>query len=137
MNLSKNFTLEEMTASKTAARRHIDNTPNATEKEHLRILCSELLQPLRDAIGSPIIVTSGFRCRALNKAVGGAPLSYHCMGMAADLHLPNSNMATVYAKILLKQEKTDLVIHEIQGKTEWLHIQYSNAPRHRFLKIIK
>lgn len=137
MNLSKNFTLEEMTASKTAAKRHIDNTPNVTETEHLRTLCREVLQPLRNAIGSPIIITSGYRCRALNKAVGGAPLSYHCMGMAADIHLATSKMATVYAKILLHQEKTDLVIHEIKGKAEWLHVQYSNAPRHRFLKIIK
>ena len=82
---SKNFTYEELVNSATAKRLKIDNTPNEEQKEKLKRLAVEILQPIRDKYGKPIVVTSGFRCAKLNNAVGGAKTSQHCKGEAADI----------------------------------------------------
>lgn len=87
MLLSKNFSLAELTKSATATRKGIDNTPDAKITERLRRLATEVLQPLRDAFGEPIVVSSGYRCPALNKAVGGSATSQHMQGTAADIHV--------------------------------------------------
>ena len=88
-HLTENFTLEELCASPTARRLGIDNTPNPVQFENLLRLCENVLQPLRDAVGRPVVVTSGFRCAALNAAVGGARHSQHICGQAADLVPPS------------------------------------------------
>lgn len=85
MRITKNFTLDELYASSTAARLHIDNTPSEEIKEKLERLAKEILQPIRDKWGAPIVVTSGYRCPELNKAVGGAKTSQHLAGEAADI----------------------------------------------------
>lgn len=82
---SKNFTYEELVNSATAKRLKIDNTPNEEQKEKLKRLAVEILQPIRDKYGKPIVVTSGFRCTKLNSAIGGAKTSQHCKGEAADI----------------------------------------------------
>lgn len=137
MRLSKNFTLEEMTRSATAIRKRIPNNPNDAEVAHLAFLCLEVLQPLRDTLQQPIIVTSGFRSKQLNKAVGGVSNSYHLQGMAADILVTSEKIAELYSKILLKQAPTDVVIYERKGTSQWLHVQWSYKPRHKYLKIIK
>lgn len=86
MNLSKNFTLYEMTASSTANKHGISNVPSAKETQNLYKLCNEVLQPIRDKYGKPIIVSSGFRNKQVNKLVGGAANSQHMKGEAADIH---------------------------------------------------
>lgn len=83
-NITKNFTFEELTNSATAKRLGIDNTPNEKERESIIKLAKEVLQPIRDAWKSPLIVTSGFRCEKLNNAVGGAKNSQHKFGEAVD-----------------------------------------------------
>lgn len=85
MRITKNFSLDELYASSTAARLHIDNTPSEEIKAKLERLAKEILQPIRDKWGAPIIVTSGYRCPELNKAVGGAKTSQHMLGEAADI----------------------------------------------------
>lgn len=85
MNLTANFTLEELTASTTARRLGITNTPPQSAINNLRQLCLNVLQPLRVAYGKPIIVTSGYRCKELNSAVNGAQNSDHVYGNAADI----------------------------------------------------
>ena len=67
-----NFTVNELCKSKTATRKGIDNTPTSKVKENLEKLIKNVLQPLRDKFGEPIIVDSGYRCPKLNTAVGGA-----------------------------------------------------------------
>lgn len=79
------FTMAELTASQVAKRKGIDNTPTAQAKACLTALVANLLDPLRERWGSPLIVTSGYRCAKLNRAVGGAPHSQHTKGQAADL----------------------------------------------------
>lgn len=91
MKLSKNFTLEEMVASTTASAKKIDNIPTKEVIENLSVLCRDLLQPIRDEWGEAIIVSSGYRCYALNKAVGGANGSQHQYGTAADIHTKSNS----------------------------------------------
>ena len=75
MYITKNFTREELVASATAKRLGIDNTPNKEQEANLYLLAYYILQPLRDRYGNPIRISSGFRCKALNNAVGGVPTS--------------------------------------------------------------
>lgn len=82
MRLSPNFTLEELTRS--ASHPEIRNVPDMAQLRNLVLLCVRILQPLRDAIGRPVRITSGFRCPKLNKAVGGATTSRHLTGQAAE-----------------------------------------------------
>ena len=92
MKLSKNFSLSEMTRSYTATKKGIENTPNDPQIENLRILCDNVLQPLRDALG-PITISSGFRSIKLNTAIGGSGTSQHCAlkGAASDIDLGSRN----------------------------------------------
>ena len=87
MQLSKNFSLAEFTESNTATRNGIDNNPSAEHIHNLVELCENVLQPLRDRIGSSIRVTSGYRSEALNNAIGGSKTSDHSHGRAADIKL--------------------------------------------------
>lgn len=80
-----NFTVDELCRSKTAQRRGIDNTPTPSIRVNLEKLIANVLQPLRDKYGKPIIVDSGYRCPKLNTAVGGAKTSQHLYGQAADI----------------------------------------------------
>ena len=81
----KYFTMQELTASATARRKGIDNTPDAQAKANLTALVANVLDPLREKWGAPIVVTSGYRSVKLNRAVGGAARSQHCKGQAADI----------------------------------------------------
>jgi hypothetical protein len=83
MQLSENFTLEELTFSSTAAARDIDNTPPPEVVEHMQILAAGL-EKIRALLGAPLHIDSGFRCPALNAAVRGVPTSAHTTGFAAD-----------------------------------------------------
>ena len=79
------FTLQELSKSATAERLTIDNTPPRAAQRMLTILVEQLLDPIRRCYGAPIIVTSGYRCPALNTAVGGVANSHHIVGCAADI----------------------------------------------------
>lgn len=85
MNLTKNFTLEELTNSSTAKQKKLDNTPTKEVIENLTKLATTVLQPLREAFNAPIIVSSGYRSPKVNAAVGGATNSDHKFGAAADI----------------------------------------------------
>ena len=81
----QHFTIQELTASATAERLAIDNTPPRAAQQMLTILVEQILDPIRRRYGAPIIVTSGYRCPALNTAVGGVANSHHIVGCAADI----------------------------------------------------
>lgn len=86
MNITKNFTFAEMEASETARKLGILNTITTFEiRSAIVALCENVLQPLRDAWAKPLHINSGYRCPALNKAVGGVPTSQHTKGEAADV----------------------------------------------------
>ena len=79
------FSWEELTASATAQRRRLDNTPPPEAQQALRTLVEQVLDPLREQLGRPVRVTSGYRGAEINRAVGGAPHSQHVLGEAVDL----------------------------------------------------
>lgn len=81
----QHFTIQELSASATAERLAIDNTPPRAARQMLTILVEQILDPIRCRYGAPIIVTSGYRCPALNTAVGGVANSHHIVGCAADI----------------------------------------------------
>ena len=82
----KYFSYEELTKSITAKNKGIDNTPSIEIKKNLKALVDNILDPLREAYGKPITVTSGYRCPKLNTAVKGAKNSQHIKGQAADIN---------------------------------------------------
>ena len=84
----QHFTIQELSASASAERLTIDNTPSRAAQRMLTILVEQLLDPIRRRYGAPIIVTSGYRCPALNTAVGGVANSHHIVGCAADIVAP-------------------------------------------------
>ena len=89
--LSPHFSLMEMTDSQTAVKRGIANVPSEQEIENLRRLCQGTLEPLREALGLPIIITSGYRCKALNNILGrSSKHSQHMAGCAADFYVGQS-----------------------------------------------
>jgi zinc D-Ala-D-Ala carboxypeptidase len=85
MQLSEHFELAEFLVSETAARRGIANEPTPEIIDNLRRLCQLVLEPLRVKLACPVVITSGYRSLALNRAVGGSPTSHHMQGRAADL----------------------------------------------------
>ena len=126
MQLTPHFTLEELIKSQTGERRGIDNVPGAAELDCLKELCERVLEPIRAHYG-PVHINSGYRGRALNKAVGGAVTSQHCMGQAADIEVPgvaNGDLATWVADNL----DFDQVILECYRKGQpnsgWVHVSY-------------
>ena len=124
----KHFTINELTRSATAQRLSIDNTPPAEALAHLEALVEHVLDPLREAWGGPIHVNSGYRCRALNKAVGGAAGSQHMRGEAADITV-GSRLDNARLYRLLQQ--LDLPVDQAINERDfaWIHVSY--GPRHR------
>lgn len=138
--MAKYFTLNELTRSATASRKGINNAPTMTVKGNLEALIEHVLDPLREKWGKPIIVTSGYRCPALNKAVGGASGSQHLVGEAADIRTStdtrDENMRLL--KILLTSDIVfDQVIAEYvdaQGRPDWIHVSYKKNGGNRMKK---
>lgn len=119
------FDLEEFLTSSTARQKSIENMPSWEIVEHLLEL-AYFLDDLREAWGSGIKVSSGFRIEALNKAVGGSETSAHLRGDAADIMPANGKYEAFIAflKEWLKDKKFDQCIEEKKGKTRWIHIGY-------------
>ena len=132
MMLSEHFSVSELIASATAWSLHIVNLPGDIELANLRFLCQEVLEPARKVMGEPIHVTSGYRCLALNRAVGGVAQSYHVRGLAADLHIESAAHASRLADALNAQPYCDLILVEHAHGASWLHVQVRRlSPRHR------
>lgn len=100
--ITKNFSYDELVYSSTAERLKLDNTPNEKEVAELLKLAVKILQPIRDKWGSPIVVTSGFRSEAVNKAVGGVKTSQHRLGQAADIKVGSKAQNKALFNFILK-----------------------------------
>lgn len=124
MNLTDHFTLEEMVRSETAPRRGIDNTPSTDVIDQLRLTAQflERIRAFARAHYNPnaiVVVTSGYRCPELNKAIGGVPTSAHCYGCAADIHVPGVEILTLAKDVADNIMGYDQVIHEFGS---WVHV---------------
>lgn len=131
---SEFFTLEELTKSSTAKRLMIDNTPNADILKNLQYGVDMVLDPLRRIIQKPIIITSGYRCEKLNKAVGGVSNSWHQQGNAADIHITDEENAREIFEILKTLPSVDTILFEHSNNSQWIHVQWNMAktPRHHY-----
>ncbi len=128
MNLTKNLTLAEVTKSTTAKRLGIDNQPDEWTIENLRAVGECVFQPLRDAFGCPIYVSSGYRSPELNKAIGGSLRSQHIQGRALDLDADvfrGCSNGEIF-RFILNNLTFDQLIWEFgdEDNPDWVHVSY-------------
>lgn len=128
MQLSKNLTLAEVTKSTTAKRLGIDNTPDEWTTENLRQVAINVFQPLREAFGCPIYVSSGYRSGELNTAIGGSTRSQHVEGRALDLDADVYGGCTNSQIFSWIKENLDFdqLIWEFgdDDNPDWVHVSY-------------
>src|SRR5260370_378354 len=122
MNLSPHFTLEEFTLSTTASQRGINNKPGPEIVAELTRL-AQTMEEVRLALGAkPIVITSGYRCPALNAAVGGVADSAHLYGRACDFIVPGFGSPLLVCQALdlvIEELELDQLIHEYR---DWVHL---------------
>lgn len=143
MQLSEHFSLNEFIISESAKRAGIDNMPPAEHIENLKKLCINVLEPIRAHFGVPIHISSGYRCKALNRLIGGASNSQHTLGQAADLDL--EGIAGVDNKKLFMFIKDNLNFDQVlwefgdSNNPAWVHVSFSpdGKQRKEVLKAIK
>lgn len=131
MYVPKFFTLPELLKSSTADAKRINNAPSFAVVENLNKLCQLVLDPARAELNAPITVTSGFRCRALNVAVGGVGgvgNSQHLTGCAADLQC--KDLQRLF-DILKRNPNIDQLLFERSKNSTWLHVSISATGKPR------
>ena len=138
MKLTQHFTLEELTHSDYAIAHGINNSANQMVQENLMMLCTLILEPLRAAIGEPIIINSGYRNAAVNDGVGGVKTSHHLLGLAADINFKNEAQLKQMVAYLKENTHLDLALVERSKSSKWLHVQLplkNHPPRRRISTI--
>ena len=140
MNLSRNFTLSELTKSDTAIRKGINNNPNAEQIEKLKALCENILQPVRDHFGR-VKVTSGFRSVDLCLAIGSSQNSQHAKAEAADFECVGVDNAELFDWIKNNLTPDQLILEFYtpgEPNSGWIHCSYTtDQPRKQFLHAYK
>lgn len=136
MNLTKDFTLEEMLRSEAATRHGFKEqyTPNEEIKANLQALCENILQPLREKMGVKVSVTSGYRCKRVNNAIGGSATSQHVLGQAADINVKGVSTMELCRKIKEFGLPFDQLIEEFG---QWVHVSFSERNRREVLQATK
>lgn len=130
MQLTPNFTLEEMTVTSTG----LPNVANRIERAALLALAVHVLQPLRDALGKPVYITSGFRSAAVNRAVGGVADSQHRKGQAADIRVHGMTSMALAQRIVALELPFDQLIEEFG---QWVHVSYAPQRRRQQLTAVR
>lgn len=127
MNLTKNFTLSEMTKSDTALRLGIDNEPNEQQLAALQTLAEKALQPVRDHFQKGVKVNSGLRTLPVNRAIGSSDNSHHVRGMAADIEIPGVANAELAQWIVDNLDFTQVILEFYTvgvPDSGWVHVSY-------------
>jgi hypothetical protein len=126
MDLTKNFPLREMLRSQTATRLGFDEqfAPPQEIIDNLRLLCENVLQPLRESLGRGVFVNSGYRAPRTNEAVGGSKTSQHLKGQAADIEVGHLTIEQLYQRIKNSGLPFDQLIQEFD---QWVHVSYNAA----------
>ena len=133
MNLSRNFSLQELIKSDTAIRKGIDNNPNADQIEKLKMLCENVLQPVRDHFGR-VKVTSGFRSPMLCQAIGSSANSQHARAEAADFEVVGVDNCELADWIHRELEWDQLILEYYKpddGQAGWVHVSYNEKGANR------
>ena len=129
MMLSPHFSRAELIHSDVAIRHGWHNEPNAQSEENLGVLAHCGLEAARERVGYPLIITSGYRSKQLNKAVGGSPTSQHMVGQAADFVVAGFDAYTVFKWLRLNVEYDQLILEYNQ----WIHFSYCTDNRSQAL----
>jgi hypothetical protein len=134
MNLSKYITKAEFEFSQTAARKGIENSMTPEIEKQAILLCKNVIDPIRAFYKKPITINSGYRCKKLNRSIGGATTSQHCLGQAADFIIHGVELKTIFNDIASGKipiaEPFDQLIFEFGN---WVHV--SRAPKPRKMKL--
>ena len=141
MILSQNFTLQELTYSDTAIRKSMDNTPNEEQIENLRLVCNNILEPVRVHFKAPVVVSSGYRSVAVCEAVGSSAKSQHTKGQAADFEIfgiPNKEVADWIVNNIDYDQCILEFWNENEPNSGWVHCSFNSAGnRRQYLKAQK
>ena len=116
-----NFTMSELIHSDTAVKNNINNMPDINSLDCMLNLIVYCLQPIRDKLGKPMIITSGYRCAEVNKLVGGVSNSQHTKGQAADFTVSGETVEGIIFKIVTSGIEYDEIINEYD---KWVHISF-------------
>lgn len=144
MQISKHLSLAEVSRSETAKRRGINNTPSGEHLENFKKLAENIFEPIREHFGVPIHISSGYRSKELNKAIGGASSSQHCSGEAIDIDMDGS-AGGVSNKDVFDYIKAHLNFDQLiwefgtDGNPDWVHVSYESTGKQRkqILKAVK
>lgn len=136
MQLSKNLALAEVTRSESAKRKGISNQPTPEHIENLKKVAENIFQPIREHFGVPIHVSSGYRSKALNDAIGGSLTSQHCQGEALDLDMDGSPSGVSNKDVfefIKNKLNFDQLIWEFgsDSNPDWVHVSYESSGKQR------
>jgi hypothetical protein len=134
MQLSKNLALAEVTRSETAKRKGISNMPTPEHIENFKKLAENVFQPIREHFGVPIHISSGYRSKSLNTAVGGSLSSQHCSGEAIDIDMDGTSITNKQIFDFIKDNVNfDQMIAEfpVDGNPAWVHVSYESTGKQR------
>ena len=139
MNLTRNFTLSELTKSDTAIRKGINNNPNAEQIEKLKALCENILQPVRDHFGR-VKITSGFRSAELCDCQSAAQLNQHAKAEAADFEVVGVDNAELFDWIKDNLTPDQLILEFYtpgEPNSGWIHCSWirTNQEHHSYMRI--
>jgi len=126
MNLSQNFSLRELTKSQTAERKGISNEPSEEHIENLKLLCTKILQPIRNEWGV-VSISSGYRSQALCEAIGSKITSQHAQGRAADFECYGVDNNKLFNWAIENVEFDQAILEFYTGDADsgWLHMSYN------------
>lgn len=131
MQLTKHFSVSELSRSEAAIRKDIDNTPPPEAVENLRALAENVLQPLRDKLGKPLRVNSAYRNHAVNQAIGSSSSSQHTKGEAADIEFPGVDTKALASLIVSLGLPFDQLILEFytpgDPRSGWVHVSHKRG----------
>ena len=141
MNLTKNFSLLELTKSQTAERKGIDNTPSPEHQENLKSLCMAILQPVRDHFSKVVTISSGYRSPELCTAIGSKITSQHAKGQAADFEIFGVSTKALADYIDSELHYDQLILeywNESDPNSGWVHCSFSEGQnRKQYLRAYK
>ena len=136
MKLSEHLDLSEVTRSDMAKRKGVSNMPTPEHIENFKILAENIFEPIRKHFGVPIMISSGYRSKELNKAIGGASTSQHLLGQALDLDMdgtPNGVTNKMVFDFIKDNLEYDQLISEMgtKEKPDWVHVSYNPNGKQR------
>jgi zinc D-Ala-D-Ala carboxypeptidase len=144
MKLSEHLDLSEVTRSESAKRKGISNMPTEAHIANFKLLAEKIFEPIRTHFRCPIIISSGYRSKELNAAIGGSLTSQHCQGEAIDIDMdgtPNGVTNRMVFDYIKDNLEFDQLIYEFgdSNNPDWVHVSYESSGKQRkqILKAIR